>query len=23
MYPSFIKVNQGHNVPYIYLFGVL
>jgi len=23
MYPSFIKVNQGHHVLYIYLFGVL
>jgi len=23
MYHSFIKVDQGHHVPYIYLFGVL
>jgi len=23
MYHSFIKVNQGHHVRYIYLFGVL
>jgi len=23
MYHSLIKVNQGHHVPYIYLFGVL
>ena len=22
MYYSFIKVEQGHHVPYIYLFGV-
>jgi len=23
MYHSFIKVDQGHHVPYIYLFGLL
>jgi len=23
MYHSLIKVDEGHNVPYIYLFGVL
>jgi len=23
MYHTFIKVDQGHHVPYIYLFGVL
>ena len=23
MYHSFIKVDQGHHVPYIYLLGVL
>jgi len=23
MYHSFIKVDQGHHVPYTYLFGVL
>ena len=23
MYHSFIKVDQGHHVPYIYLIGVL
>ena len=23
MYHSFRKVDQGHHVPYIYLFGVL
>jgi len=23
MYHSFLKVDQGHHVPYIYLFGVL
>jgi len=23
MYHSFIKVDQGHHVPYIYLFGVI